>query len=68
MAFVPVCCLCTGYSAFYNSLDEGHLFSSLIKLIDPYPFVYLISLVIVVIGVVVGMFGSARAVRKYLKI
>ena len=65
---IPVIATIYGYSAFYNSLDDGHLFSSLIKLIDPYPFVYLISLVIVAIGVVVGMFGSARAVRKYLKI
>ena len=57
-----------GYTAFYDSLDNGHLFSSLIQLIEPQPFVYLISFIIVVIGAVVGMFGSGRAVRKYLKV
>lgn len=65
---VPVIATIYGYTAFYNSLDDGHLSSSLIKFIEPQPFVYLICLVLVVIGVIVGMFGSSRAVRKYLKV
>lgn len=64
----PIIVTIYGYTAFYNSLDNGQLFSSLIKVIDPYPFVYLISLILAMIGVLVGMFGSGRAVRKYLKV
>lgn len=64
----PIIVTIYGYAAFYNSLDDGQLFSSLIKLLDPYPFVYIISLILAVIGVLVGMFGSGRAVRKYLKV
>lgn len=64
----PIIVTIYGYAAFYNSLDNGQLFSSLIKLIDPYPFVYIISLILAAIGVLVGMFGSGRAVRKYLKV
>lgn len=64
----PIIVTIYGYTAFYNSLDNGQLFSSLIKVIDPYPFVYLISFILAMIGVLVGMFGSGRAVRKYLKV
>lgn len=67
-SIVPVLLTIYGYTAFYNSLEDGHLFSPLIQFINPQPFVYLISLVIIVIGVIVGMFGSGRAVRKYLKV
>jgi cell division transport system permease protein len=67
-SIVPVIITIYGYTAFYNSLDNGRLFSSLIELLNPQPFVYMVSLIIVVIGVIVGMFGSGRAVRKYLKI
>jgi cell division protein FtsX len=34
----------------------------------PLAFIYLASLLVIVIGIVVGMFGSGRAVRKYLKV
>ena len=67
-SIVPIILTVYGYTSFYNSLDDGHLFSSLIELLPPQPFVFFVSLAIVVIGVVVGMFGSGRAVRKYLKV
>lgn len=65
---VPVIVTIFGYNVLYNRLDNGHLFSSMVEFIDPEPFVYLISLIIILIGVIVGMIGSARAVRRYLKI
>ena len=66
-SIVPVIFTTYGYLAFYNHFD-GYLFSELIKLIKPEPFIYTTSGMIVVIGVLVGMIGSASAVRKYLKI
>ena len=39
-----------------------------IKLVEPLPFSLYVSAILLVIGVIVGMFGSSRAVRKYLKI
>ena len=66
-SIVPIILTIYGYIALYNHFD-GQLFSSLFKLIKPEPFVYMISAVILVIGMVVGMIGSGRAVRKYLKI
>lgn len=66
-SIVPILIATYGYLAFYKHFD-GYLFSELIKLIKPEPFIYQTSLIIVIIGVVVGMIGSASAVKKYLKI
>lgn len=66
-SIVPILLTVIGYKAIYEHFD-GVLFTHLIKLVNPDPFVYLISLILLGIGMVVGMFGSARAVRKYLKI
>ncbi|MDE5553305.1 MAG: FtsX-like permease family protein [Malacoplasma sp.] len=64
---VPIIIATYGYLAFYKHFD-GYLFSELIKLIKPEPFIYQTSLAILIIGVIVGMIGSASAVKKYLKI
>ena len=67
-SIVPILITIYGYSSLYDFFD-GKLFSSaLAKLIEPNPFVYLSSLLLMIIGVLVGMFGSWQAVRKYLKI
>ena len=66
-SIVPVLITTYGYLAFYKHF-EGHLFSPLIELIKPEPFIYTVSLIVVGIGILVGMVGSAGAVRKYLKI
>lgn len=66
-SIIPIVITIYGYIALYNHFD-GRLFSPLFKLISPEPFVYMISAVILVIGMIVGMIGSGRAVRKYLKI
>ena len=65
---VPIIITIYGYNSLYDFFD-GRLFNSaLAKLINPTPFVYLSSLLLMIIGILVGMFGSWRAVRRYLKI
>lgn len=66
-AIIPIVIATYGYLAFYNHCD-GQLFSPIIKLVSPEPFIYWISLAILIIGMIVGMIGSYQAVRKYLKI
>lgn len=66
-SIIPIVITIYGYTAFYNSLD-GHIYSSLIELIKPLPFIYIISAILALIGGLVGMIGSGRAVRKYLKV
>ena len=66
-SIVPVIFATYGYLAFYKHFD-GYLFSELIKLIKPEPFIYQTAGIVVIIGILVGMVGSASAVRKYLKV
>lgn len=66
-AVIPVLLTTFGYLAFYRHFD-GYLFTKLIELIKPEPFIYQASGIVVIIGIIVGMIGSASAVRKYLKI
>ena len=64
---IPVVVTILGYTKIFEHFN-GRLFVSFIKLEQPYPFVLYISGILVAIGMIVGMFGSWRAVRKYLKI
>lgn len=66
-SIIPILMTIYGYGALYQRFG-GQLFSPFIKLIPPTPFVYTTSLILLGIGVLVGMFGSWRAVRKHLKI
>ncbi len=67
-SIIPVIITIYGYTSLYDFFG-GKLFgSSLIRLIEPTPFVYLASLLLIIIGILVGMFGSWQAVKKYLKI
>lgn len=66
-SIVPIIICTYGYLAFYNHFD-GYLYSELIKLVSPEPFIYMTSLIVLTVGMVVGMVGSASAVKKYLKI
>lgn len=66
-SIIPMILVVYGYTAIYDHFG-GQLFSQFIKLINPEPFVYLSALTLIVIGMVVGMFGSWVAVRKHLKI
>ncbi len=67
-SIIPIVLMCYGYKALYLFLG-GELFSSSLgKLVEPYPFILYGSGLLLIIGLLVGMFGSYRAVRKYLKI
>ncbi len=66
-SIVPVIFTTYGYLVFYNHFD-GYLFTQLVQLIKPEPFIYSTAGIVVIIGILVGMVGSAGAVRKYLKV
>lgn len=66
-AIIPIVATMYGYSQLYQNFN-GQLFSPFIKLVTPEPFIYLLSIILLVLGILVGMFGSWRAVRKHLKI
>lgn len=66
-SIIPIVITIYGYVALYTHFD-GQVFSPFIQLIAPQPFVYYVSAFLLIVGILVGMYGSLRAVRKYLKI
>ena len=67
-SIIPIVFMWYGYKSLYDFLDGKLFSSSLGQLVEPYPFILYGSLILLLIGLLVGMFGSYRAVRKYLKI
>jgi len=66
-SIIPITATIYGYSALYKFVSLESI-SPFLQLVTPAPFIYIISLVLLLIGTIVGMFGSAGSVRKYLKI
>ena len=66
-AIVPVTGCCFGYKYLYDKMG-GRIFTDIIRLVTPGSVTKLLVVSLFAIGVVVGAFGSYRAVRKYLKI
>ena len=66
-SIIPIILTVYGYMFMYDKLD-GHLFSNLISLVAPSKIVFKTSILLLVIGAVVGMVSSYRSSRKYLKI
>ena len=66
-SILPIAICCYGYKYLYDKLG-GKVFTEIITLVKPAKVIYIVMLALVAIGVVVGAFGSYRAVRKYLKI
>ena len=66
-SILPIVVCCYGYYYVYDKLG-GQLFTAIIKLVKPVQVIYLVLIVLLAVGVLVGAFGSYRAVRKYLKI
>lgn len=66
-SILPVILVVYGYFELYKILG-GKLLTDIISLVPPSTIVFKIALFIVLVGAVVGMMGSASAVRKYLKV
>lgn len=69
-SIIPILITIFGYTFAYNELtiSSPSNFMSLIKLSAPGTIIYKISLYLALIGTVVGMLASVKAVRKYLTI
>lgn len=67
-SIVPVLVTIFGYSKLYDYFGGKIFNSSFATLIEPFPFVLKLSLIIVLLGILVGMYGSGKAVKKHLKV
>ena len=66
-SIIPILLTIFGYMFLYDFVG-GNLFSELIVLVTPSTVVYTTSLVLLIVGGLVGMLGSLNAVRRFLKI
>jgi len=66
-SIIPIIITIYGYSSIYANMNIKNI-SKFLTLVSPTPLVYQISLILLLIGAIVGMFGSYKAVRKHLKI
>lgn len=66
-SILPILISCYGYVILYDKLG-GILFTEVISLVSPEKILLNLSIILVSIGVLVGAFGSYKAVRRYLKI
>lgn len=66
-SIIPIITISVGYAYIYN-IVVGQTTFPFVQLIPINPFVWQLSLVIVLIGAVIGMWGSGMSVRKFLKV
>lgn len=69
-SLVPVLITIFGYSYAYNALNTVKLSNimNILTLVSPGEVIYKVSLLLILIGTVIGAFSSVKAVRKYLTI
>lgn len=66
-SIIPIITTLYGYNALYNYFKVNNI-SPFLQFVEPYPFLYILCLILLGISILVGMFGSSNSVRKYLKI
>ncbi len=64
---LPIFLCCYAYIFLYHETG-GILFTEVISLVNPDKILLNLSLILILIGVIVGAIGSYRAVRRYLKV
>lgn len=66
-AIIPIVLVTMLYSTFYNALAPK-LEHEIIQMLEVMPFILLIDLVLLIMGVLIGIIGSFLSVRKFLKV
>ncbi|MBM7705193.1 cell division transport system permease protein [Chryseomicrobium aureum] len=67
-ALLPMTLVTTAYYAIYNELQPRLAQSELITLLPPMPFLLQVNGLILVMGIMIGIWGSFMSVRKFLKV
>lgn len=66
-AIIPIVAITTSYHyvvQYLHSKLEGHF----IKVLDFYPFIFQVSTILILMGALIGVWGSLISVRKFLKV
>lgn len=66
-SIIPILVSVYGYVLLFDHFN-GYIFTQIIRLAEPFNFILYIAILLMILGGIIGMLGSYRAVRKYLKI
>ncbi|MGM8212566.1 permease-like cell division protein FtsX [Virgibacillus sp. W0430] len=66
-SIIPIALIMTGYYFIVNNVSEQVNYS-FVQLLPFNPFAWQLSLIILAIGIVIGVWGSVMSVRKFLKV
>ncbi|SFA88511.1 cell division protein FtsX [Lentibacillus halodurans] len=66
-AIIPIAAVLTGYYYLENNLSEQITYS-FVEILPFHPFAWQLSLIILLIGTFIGIWGSVMSVRKFLKV
>lgn len=66
-SIIPIVLITTVYDEFYNTLAP-RLESSFIQILETTPFAYQVSGMLLLLGCLIGAWGSLMSVRKFLKV
>lgn len=66
-SIIPITLVTISYYKIYNILSE-RIAGSLMKPLEITPLIYQVNGLILLLGIVIGIFGSFTSVRKYLKV
>jgi cell division transport system permease protein len=66
-SFVPIVCLFLGYKFTYNAVISNYEIF-FVNLLPIYPLMFQLSGLLVVLGAVIGVWGSLTSVRKFLRV
>jgi cell division transport system permease protein len=66
-SIIPIAGILAGYYYLENTLSERFSFN-FVELLPFNPFAWQLSLIILIIGAGIGMWGSVMSVRKFLKV
>ena len=64
---IPIAAITLGYHLIYQQFNEK-LETIFVQMLPVYPFAYQLAAVLVLFGVVIGVWGSLTSVRKFLRV
>lgn len=66
-SILPIVVTIFGYRYFFDEYADNKFIATFFDLSDPYPLTYLVGGGILIVGVVVGVFGSALSIRRFVR-
>lgn len=66
-SILPILITTIGYSYFYREYADNQFIKTYFEMAHPFPIIYLIAGGILAVGVVVGVFGSALSIRRFVR-